>query len=171
MKILEKKLIVAKTHSLIKKSNLIMIIEHLKMKSLEVKRIRNALFKENINVKILKNTLAKKAFQGTHAQILNDNIFGQLMMVFGQDKISVLIKIIDKFRKEYSCLKIRNIYMYGQLFAEKDIKYLINIPTKLTAIYNLVINIKSPIINIINNLKYPYIKLITLLNNSKIKGE
>jgi len=154
-------------------SILTMIVDYSKIKSLEIKYIRRALSEKNITAKVYKNTLAKKAIENTSNDILTKNFSGQMLTIFSKTDIISPIKILNNFRKQYTNLKIKVICIDGKLFFEKNIKELINLPTKKDAIIILNIYIKLPILNIMRNLKYPYLKLLTLINliSENKKGE
>jgi len=146
------------------------IIDYSKLTSLEIKYIRKSLFEKNIKVKVLKNTLAKKIFQNTNNHVLTDYLIGQTMIVFSEDDISNPMKILSELKKEYTNIKIKSICVYNQLFFEKNMTNLINLPNKTQALSKFVICIKFPLKKIVNNLNYPCVRLLNvlkLINNSK----
>lgn len=161
---LKKKItIINDVSNLAENSIAIIIIDYAKLTSLEIKYIRQALFKQNIKAKVLKNTLAKKIFQNTNYNLLNNYMIGQTMIIFSKNEISSPIKILNDLKRKYTNIKIKSICIYNRLFFEKNIKELIELPSKELALYKFVTCLKLPLIQVINNLNYPCTKLLTLL--------
>lgn len=171
-KILEKKQeLIKKINLLAEKSISTMIIDYSKIKSIEIKYIRKSLHEKKINVKVLKNTIAKKALTNTQNEKLCKDLIGQTLLIFSENDIVTPIKTINKLKKKYNNIKIKSICIYSNLFSGKHINDLINLPTKKQAIANLNIKLKLPIIKLINYLKYPHTRLNLILksmtNNQK----
>ena len=138
-------------------------IDYSKIKSLDIKYIRQSLFKKDIKVKVFKNTLAKRAFRNTLNESLSDFFSGQVLMIFSNNDISEPIKMIDRLKTKYNEIKIRSICVYGKLFVEKNIKELINLPDKLGALAQFNMCLKSPVLTIATYIKNPCNQLYFLL--------
>jgi len=160
----EKKTNILKEITLLAKNSIsTIIINYSNIKSLELKYFRKSLFDNKIKAKVLKNTLAKKAFQKTINEKLSKDITGQTLAIFSDNDITSPIKIVNEFRNKYNEIKIKSICIHGTLFSEKNINELINLPNKKNAIIKLNTYIKLPILNMINYLKQPNNKLHSLI--------
>lgn len=138
-------------------------VDYSKIKSLEIKHIRRTLFEKHVKIKVFKNTLAKKAFKNTQNELLSTVFSGPILIIFSSKHISDLIRTIDQLKSKYNEIKIKSICIYGNLFFEKDIKELKNIPNMQEAIAKLITYIRLPILNVKNYIKNPYNKLYWLL--------
>lgn len=167
---LKKKINIIKDVSILADNSVsIIIMDYSKLTSLEIKYIRQALFKKKINTKVLKNTLAKKIFQNTNNHLLNNYMTGQTMIIFSKTDISSPIKILNELKKNYTNIKIKSISIYNRIFSEKNIQEIIDLPNKDLALYRFITCLKLPLINFIKNLNYPCIKLVTLLKLTENK--
>lgn len=89
--------------------------------------LRNELKKSNSEVKIYKNTLAKRAFND--ANIKNDEFWeGPNAILFGSDLLEP-IKVISKFSKENDNIEIRTGYADGKILTLDEIKAYADIPS------------------------------------------
>ncbi len=131
------------------------IIEYKGSKSLEMKYLRQEFYKNNITLKVVKNTLAKIALKNTINENLINDLKEQNLLIFSKKHISLPIKIINNFvKKNKYSLKIKKICLDGKLVENKNINLLLNITNKNTAIYNLIITIKKPTINLLNLVEF-----------------
>jgi len=161
---LKKKIdIVNETHKLSKSSISTTLVEYKKITSLEIKYLRQELYKNKLQIKVLKNTLAKKAFTNTKNESLITNIKGQIFIVFSETELSLPLSILNKFSIKNNNLKVKAICLYGKLFFANDINEIIKIPNKERAIFNLFSLLNLPLNNLIHTLKKPYLNLITLI--------
>ncbi len=129
------------------------VINYSKTTSLEIKLLRKELFNNNLKIKVLKNTLTKKALVNTTKKDLIPYITGQILIIFGQDEVFNHINLVNNFNKKNNNLKIKAIYIYNKLFINDDIKKIINLNSKETEIYNIITSIKTPLTLLINILK------------------
>lgn len=154
---------IKKTNDLFATSLLTTIVEYKCVKSLEMKLIRQELFKNDIQLKIIKNTLAKRAILNTLNKTLIDNITGQIIIIFSKKEICLPLTILQKFIKNNINLKIKALCLYGKFFSNEEINKIINLPTKKQALLTLITLLRSPLITIILTFKTPCLNLITLL--------
>ncbi|HFL8824434.1 MAG TPA: 50S ribosomal protein L10 [Candidatus Azoamicus sp. OHIO1] len=140
--------IVNDIHELSLKSISTTIVEFKKITSLEIKFLRKELFEKDIKIKVLKNTLTKRAISNTKNEILTKHINGQIFIIFSEKEINLPIKILDKFIKKNANFKIKAICLYGEIYLENDIKKVINTPNKETAILNLISLLNKPLTNL-----------------------
>ena len=94
----------------------------------EISELRTELKKVDSEVKIYKNTLAKRAFQD--ANIDNDEFWeGPNAILFGKDLLEP-IKVISKFSKDNDNIVIKTGYADGKILSVDDIKAYASIPSR-----------------------------------------
>lgn len=143
------------------------IVDYSKMKSTEMKFIRKLFFENNIDFKVFKNTLVKKAFIKTNNESLCDFLKGQILLIFSKKDPVLPIKMINNFSKEYEFIKIKLICLYGNIFFENNINDLINLPNKENSLFKFQILTKTPLLKFNNNLKYMLKRFLLLINSIK----
>lgn len=90
---------------------------------------RLSLSKNSINVKVVKNTLAKRAFEGTPYKDLSSHLKGPTLVVYGnQDPVITAKSIIEWASKENFELKLKGGAALGTLMSEAQLKALSKLP-------------------------------------------
>lgn len=77
-------------------------------------KLRNELKDKEANIKIIKNTLSKKAIENTELSALDSYFIDQIAISFSQDPIS-LSNVINKFSKDNENLKIQIASLDGKV--------------------------------------------------------
>ena len=63
----------------------------------EMSELRNAARESNVMVKVIKNTLAKRAFEGTDFDCMGDSLNGQLVFAFSMEEPGGAARVIKDF--------------------------------------------------------------------------
>lgn len=98
----------------------------------EVTELRKQLRPVSSEMKVVRNTLAKRALMEHPAleQVLSDSFVGTNAVVFAYDDVSASAKTIAEFGNKVEELVIKTGVMDGRLLDEKRIKYLATLPSK-----------------------------------------
>ena len=139
-------------------------------KGLNVKQIdelRSELRKNGIKFKITKNRITKIALKGTKCSKLENLFMGPTAVAFSEDAI-VSAKILTKFSKNYSNLKIIGGVMGDELLKEEDVAKIATLPTLDEARAKISGILASPAQKIISILLAPGAK-IAILAQAKSK--
>ena len=86
-------------------------------------KLRNELKDREANINIIKNTLLKKAIEGTDFSPLNDYFVDQIAISYSRDPIT-LSNIINGFSKDNENLKIKVAFLDGKIVDLKTIEEL-----------------------------------------------
>lgn len=122
-----KKEVVNEISEKIKNSASVIVFTYQGMTVADMAALRNELKKSNSEVKIYKNTLAKRAFND--ANIKNDEFWeGPNAILFGSELLEP-IKVISKFSKENDHIEIRTGLADGKILTIDEIKAYAEIPS------------------------------------------
>ncbi|HFL8819554.1 MAG TPA: 50S ribosomal protein L10 [Candidatus Azoamicus sp. OHIO2] len=169
--IIRKEHIVREIQQLAADNLLIALVNFTNVTSLELKEIRQELKNKNIFLKVIKNTLTKKALQNIGNEKLIKYLYCQKLLIFSND-IKLLVTILYQMNKINNNFKLSALYLYDRIYFYDNYYELSTIGTKEAMLIKFLVVLKTPIIKFINNIKYPYVKLITLLKilEINIKG-
>lgn len=98
-----------------------------------------------VYVRVVKNTLARRAFEGTAFECMNDALVGPLVLAFSQEDPGAAARVISEFAKGNDKLVVKLVSIGGKLLAAGDIKRLAEMPTKDQAISILMSVLNAPI--------------------------
>jgi large subunit ribosomal protein L10 len=144
------------------------------VKSNETNELRADLAKKQIKITIVKNSLAKKAFEGGEMAQLGDLLDGPSAMVYPVSEeasvVSVARELIEAAKK-IKTLEFRGALMEGIVFGPKDIDALSKYPTKEEAQAKVVQILLSPAKNLAGAIVSPGKKIASILKTVQEKLE
>ena len=89
------------------------------------KEARNA----GVYMRVVKNTLARRAVEGTDFECMQDTLKGPLLLAFAKDDPGAAARVIKNFAKEHDALKAVSLAAGGQLMPGSDLAKLADLPT------------------------------------------
>jgi len=98
-----------------------------------------------VYLRVVKNTLARRAVNGTDYECLQDTLTGPLLLAFSQEDPGAAARVLKDFAKGNNKLVIRALSVSGQLLAASEIDRLASLPTKEQAISMLMSVMQAPI--------------------------
>jgi len=93
----------------------------------ELRRIAR---EQNVQVRVIRNTLAKRAFEGTEFECMNDVLLGPNILAFSLEDPGAAARIFKDFAKENSAFEIRALAVGGKLLPAEQIDALAKLPTR-----------------------------------------
>jgi len=119
--------------------------------------------KKGVYVRVVRNTLARRALNGTEFACMNEQLVGPLVLAFSQEEPGSVARVLGDFAKTNNQLVIKVIAFGGRLLDPKDLKVLINMPTRAQALASLMGVMKAPITKLVRTLAEPQAKLVRTL--------
>ena len=89
------------------------------------KEARNA----GVYMRVVKNTLARRAVAGTDFECMQDTLKGPILLAFAKDDPGAAARVIKDFAKEHEALKAVSLSAGGQLLPATDLARLADLPT------------------------------------------
>ena len=97
-----------------------------------------------VYLRVVKNTLARRALEGTEFECMKDGLVGPLVLAFSQEDPGSAARLIKDFAKEHDKLVTKLVSVGGELLAAGDIERLASLPTRDQAISMLMAVMKAP---------------------------
>ncbi|NOQ81349.1 MAG: 50S ribosomal protein L10, partial [Methylophaga sp.] len=110
----------------------------------DMTELRIAARNENVYLRVVRNTLAKRAVEGTDFACMQDGMTGPLVFGFSQEDPGAVARVMGAFAKENDKLEIKMVSLGGKLLPSSDIEKLAKMPTKDQAIAILMGTMKAP---------------------------
>jgi large subunit ribosomal protein L10 len=101
---------------------------------------------------VVKNTLARRAVNGTDYECLQDTLTGPLVLAFSREDPGAAARVLKDFAKENDKLVIKALSVSGQLMAASEIDRLASLPTKEQAISMLMSVMQAPLTKLARSL-------------------
>ena len=113
-----------------------------------------------VYLKVVKNTLAKRALEGTSYECMSDGIINPLMLAFSQEDPGSAARLVKDFAKQNDLLVVKMISIGGELLDASELTKLSSLPTKDQAISLLMAVMKAPVEKFVRTLNEPHGKLV-----------
>ena len=95
----------------------------------EMTELRKEARGADVYLRVVKNTLARRAFKGTDFECLEDSLKGPVLLAFAKDDPGAAARVIKNFAKEHEALQAVSLSLGGQLLPASDLAKLAELPT------------------------------------------
>ncbi len=95
----------------------------------QITELRSKLRKSQVEYRVVKNTLARRAVQGTGLEPLKDYFVGPVGIALGFDDVVAPAKVLFEFNKTQEKLQLKVGVLDGKLLQQADIKALATLPS------------------------------------------
>jgi large subunit ribosomal protein L10 len=137
-----------------------------------VTQLRVKARKSGVYLKVLKNTLARRAVQGTPFEKLGDQMTGPLMYGIAQDPVAGA-KVLSEFAKENELFVIKAGAMPNSLMSAKDVKALALLPSREELLAKLMGTMQAPVAKLVrtmNEVPGKFVRTLAAYRDSKEKA-
>ena len=114
---------------------------------------------KGVYLRVVKNTLARRALEGTEFECMCGGLTGPLMLAFSQEDPGAAARLIGDFSKDKEQVVVKLVSVGGQLYEPTELKRLASLPTKDQAIAMLMGVMKAPVEKFVRTLAEPHAKL------------
>lgn len=108
-----------------------------------INELRKICRESKIIVRVVKNTILKKAILNTQFECLKEMSTGPTMIAYSTEYINIICRIFKKFEKKYPNLKIKAGSFNNKLISYNQVDYFAKQPTYNEAILKLINIIKE----------------------------
>lgn len=116
-------------------------------------QLRKTLREAGVQYKVFKNTLIKRAAEGTDFSQLDGFLEGPTAIAVSRDDATAAARILAKFAKTAPKLELKGAVVEGKLYDEKEVQALAEIPSREELLGRLLGSIQSPVTNFARILK------------------
>lgn len=125
-----KKQVVEDIKAKINESKSVVLVDYKGLTVAEDTQLRNEFRKANVQYKVLKNTLVRKAFNDLGVNSFDADLNGTTAVAFGQDETAASKVIIDNAKKFNDKLSAKSAYVNGEYVDKKGVEALAAIPSR-----------------------------------------
>ena len=118
---------------------------------------------EGVYVRVIKNTLAKRAVEGTEFECLKDVLQGPLLLAFSKDDPGAAARVIKEFAKDNEDLATKAVAIGGTLYGAEDLGRLASLPNLDQARAMLLGVLQGPAVQLVRTLAEPPVMLARVL--------
>ena len=110
-------------------------------------KLRKALREADVIYKVYKNTMVKRAIEGTEFDSVKEDLEGPTAVAISKTDATAAARVIAKFAKENPALEIKSGVVEGTYYDAKGISTIASIPSREELLSKLLGSMQSPITN------------------------
>ena len=156
----QKKAVVAEVANVAKSALAAVAAEYCGLTVEEMTDLRVKARAGNVYLKVAKNTLVRRAVEGTEFECMQDELTGPLLFAFSMDDPGAAARLVKDYAKDHNKLVTRLVAVGGQMYGASELERLSNLPTYDQAIAILMGVMKAPIEKLVQTLAEPHAKLV-----------
>jgi large subunit ribosomal protein L10 len=156
----DKKAMVAEVAAVAATAQSVVAAEYRGLTVTQMTDLRAKALKSNVYLRVVKNTLARKAIAGTAFECVGKSLKGPLILAFSKDDPGAAARLVKTFAKDNDKLKPTVLSLGGTSLTAKDLDKVASLPTKQQALGQLVGVIQAPISKFVRTLAEPHAKLV-----------
>lgn len=147
----QKQALVSEVSGQLQGAQAVIVAEYRGLNVENVTQLRAKARKSGLYLRVLKNTLARRAVQGTPFEKLAEQMSGPLMYGIAQDPVGGA-KVMSEFAKDNELFVIRAGAMPGSLMSAKDIKALALLPSREELLAKLAGTLQAPVAKLVRTM-------------------
>ena len=125
--------------------------------------LRNAAREQHVQIRVIRNTLARRAVDGTDFACMQEGMTGPLVYGFSMEDPGSVARVMSEFSKENDKFEVKMVSLGGNLLPASEITRLAKMPTKDQAISILMGTMKAPVEKLVRTLVAPTSKMVRTL--------
>jgi large subunit ribosomal protein L10 len=150
-----KKAMVAEVNAVAASAQSAVAAEYSGLSVAEMTELRVAARRADVYLKVVKNTLAKRAVAGTEFECMTASFRGPLVLAFSREDPGAAARVIKGFAKDHDKLVTVALSLGGELYAAADLDRVASLPTLDEARAMLLGTLQAPISQLVRTLAEP----------------
>ena len=125
--------------------------------------LRKTARENRVTLRVVRNTLAKRALAGTEYECVNDSLAGPSLFGFSMEDPGAAARIFKDFAKENGAFEVKALAVSGQILGADQLDVLAKLPTRDQALSMLMSVMKAPVTKLVQTLNGVPGKLVRTL--------
>ena len=169
----QKQAVVGEIAAQLAKAQAVIVAEYRGLDVGAVTDLRAKARKSGLYLRVLKNTLARRAVKGTQFEKLSEQMSGPLIYGIAQDPVAGA-KVLSAFAKDNEKFVFKGGVMANALMSVKDLKVLAALPSRQELLAKLVGTMQAPVVKLVrtlNEVPGKFVRTLAALRDAQAKKE
>jgi large subunit ribosomal protein L10 len=163
LKLEDKKALVAEVAEVAATAQSVVAAEYRGLTVSQMTDLRAKARKQGVYMRVVKNTLARKALAGTSFESVGPKLKGPLVLAFSKEDPGAAARVVKDFAKGHEKLVARLVALGGQVLPADELEKVASLPTREQALSMLLGVLKAPIQKLVGTLAAPASQLARTL--------
>jgi large subunit ribosomal protein L10 len=160
LKLEDKKTIVKEVAGVAQLASSVVAAEYSGLTVSQVTELRKGARNAGVYLRVVRNTLARKALEGTKFACMQPELVGPLVLAFSADEPGAAARLFKEFAKTNKQLVVKALSIDNKLLPASGLDVLASLPTKDEAIAQLMSVMIAPVTKFVRTLAEPHAKLV-----------
>ena len=168
----QKQAMVSEVSAKLAKAQALIVAEYRGLDVGRVTQLRSKARKSGLYLRVLKNTLARRAVQGTPFEKLSEQLVGPLMYGIADDPVAGA-KVLSEFAKDNEQFVIKAGAMQNAVMSAKDVKALAALPSREELLARLMGTMQAPVAKLartLNEVPGKFVRTLAAYRDQKEKA-
>ena len=143
----QKQIIIDEIKDKFERAESAVVIDYMGITVAEADEMRKKLREAEVDYTVYKNTLVKRAIEGTKYEALGEILEGPSGFAFSYDDATAPARVLNDARKAYKKMEFKGGIIEGEYYDKENIEKIAAIPSRDTLISKFMGSIQSPIAN------------------------
>ena len=137
----------------------------------DMTKLRSLGRERGVHLKVIKNTLARRALVGSQFEGLSEKLVGPTILAFSIDTPNAAAKLIQEFAKDCKALKVQALALENKVLGAESLDSVAKMPNREQAIAMLLVTLNGPVQKLACTLQETYAKLARVMQEVAKKRE
>jgi large subunit ribosomal protein L10 len=165
----DKQALVAEVHAVAATAQSVVAAEYRGLTVAKLTELRAKARNSGVYLRVVKNTLARRAVAGTQFECVGNSLKGPLVLAFSKDDPGAAARLVKAFAKDNDKLVTTLLSLGGSVLSAKELDKVANLPTRDQALSMLLGTLKAPITKFVATVAAPHTKLVRTIAAVKDK--
>ncbi|MCQ4635469.1 50S ribosomal protein L10 [Anaerovorax odorimutans] len=143
----EKQAVIDEIKEKLEKAQAAVVIDYMGITVAQADEMRKKLREADVDYTVYKNTLAKRAIEGTKYECLADALAGPSAFAISYEDATAPARVINGVIEEYKKMEFKAGVIEGEFFDAEGVKQIAKIPSRENLIAKFMGSVQSPIAN------------------------
>lgn len=167
----DKKALVAEVAEVAANAQSVVAAEYRGLSVTQMTKLRAEARNAGVYLRVVKNTLARRAIAGTQFECVGDSLKGPLVLAFSKDDPGAAARLVKDFAKDNDKLKTTALSLGGSVLAAQDLDRVASLPTLDIARAQLLGLLQAPAGQLVRTIVEPHTQVVRVLAALKDKLE
>ncbi|MCP5421215.1 MAG: 50S ribosomal protein L10 [Gammaproteobacteria bacterium] len=165
----EKQAVVAEVAAVAAQAQALIASEYRGLSVGQLTELRYKARQNGVYLRVVKNTLAKRALQGTEFECIHPALVGPLILAFSTGEPGAAAKLLKDFTKSNERLVVKALAISGRMFPASDLERMASMPSREEAISLLMACMQAPLNKLARTLNEIPSKLVRTLEAVRLQ--
>ena len=156
----DKKAVVAEVADIASKALSAVIADYRGLSVSEMDELRLRARKENIYLKVVRNTLARRAMKGTEFECLTDDFKGPTIVAFSDNEPGSSARLFRNFAKDHEKFEVKALSLSGKRMGPEQLAAVSKLPTRDEALAQLLNVMIAPVTKLVRTINEPTTQMV-----------